>query len=92
MRSGAYAELAVRLLSREAGYVQSKDFDGLCEERDAVDARATNAVILDLKPLLKQAIMSFYLGERWVQSFLLSPCVSEAVEAVANGLRKKGIV
>lgn len=92
MRSGAYAELAVRIGSLEIGYSRSKDFDGMCEERDAINAKATNAVIADLPPIPKQAIMSYYLGERWVRPLMLSPCVNEGLEAVASGLRRKGII
>lgn len=92
MRSGQYAELRVKLMSLEAGWTHGQDFDGMCEERDAIDAAATNAVILDLPPIPKQAIHAFYLDVRWVHPLTLSPCVMEGLEAVANGLRRKGIL
>lgn len=79
-------------MSLEAGYSHGDDFEGLCEKRDAIDAKATNAVIIDLPDVPKQAIKSFYLGERWTSHFMLSACVTQGVEAVAAGLRRRGII
>jgi len=92
MRSGQYAELCVRAMSLEAGYSHGQDFEGLCEERDAIDAQATNAVILDLPPMPKAAIKTEYLRERWFYTVALQPLVEVGILHVADGLRKRGIL
>lgn len=92
MRAGRFGFLRVQLMSLEAGYSHSTDFDAMIDAVDVMCAQATNAVVLDLKPLPKQAIKAFYLGERWTENYLLSPLVSEGVEAVASGLRRRGIL
>lgn len=92
METGQRAQFRVRLSSAEGKHESGRNVDDQTEAMDRVSARATNAVISDLAPVLRQCIYSKYLGHRWPYSAKLNECFALALPLIGAGLDRKHIL
>jgi hypothetical protein len=95
MNSGSLSALKSRAYSLEIGYTRSRTFDDMCWDWDNAAARATDAVLSDMRNgerILREAIETFYLGHAWRRPLNLTYLVDLGKERVGERLERRGFV